>query len=91
MDANTVAANITNGVTIASSLATLAGPIVSLYNPAAGAALTLLAPVVSNFVLTETQVIVNLRTDMSKEDMIKALQESKSASWDVKPLEVPAG
>lgn len=75
------------GITITNEMATIAAPIVSVYNPAAGAALALLAPVVSNFILSETQVIVNLRTDMTKDEMIKALQGSKSETWDVKPLE----
>jgi hypothetical protein len=81
------ATNIQNAVTIGSDLAVIASPIVSVYNPAAGAALALLAPVVSNFILTETQIILNLRTDMSKEDMIKALEASKSGTWNIKPLE----
>jgi len=84
-----LSANIQNGVAVASSLATVAAPIVAIYNPAAGAALSILAPVVSNFILSESQILITLNTEMTKEEMIKALQESKSINWGITPLEVP--
>lgn len=76
-----------NGITVTSQLAQAAAPIVSIYNPAAGAALSILAPVVSSFILTETQMILNLKQEMTKEEVIKALEVSKSANWGIKPLE----
>ena len=89
MDANTVksiGAGLANAVTIEASLAQAAAPLVGVYNPAAGALLAMLAPalgpLVSNFILSETQVIVNLNSGMSRDDMIKALQASKSVNWE---------
>jgi len=84
-----VGTNIATGVTITSEMAQAAAPIVSLYNPGAGALLATLAPmlgpIVSSFVLTETGVFVNLKSSMTKDDMIKALEASKSAGWGVMP------
>lgn len=81
-----VGASLANAVTITAELAQVAAPIVAVYNPAAGALLATLAPtlgpVVSGFVLTETQIIVNLNKDMTRDEMIKALQESKSINWE---------
>lgn len=82
---------IQNGVTLAGDAAIIAAPVVAIYNPAVGAALATLAPVVENFILTETQVLMNLKADMTKDDMVKALQASKSANWNIKPLEIPGG
>lgn len=78
---------LANTVTVTSQLAQAAAPIVSIYNPAAGAALSILAPVVSSFILTETQMILNLKKDMSYEEVISALEKSKSINWGIKPLE----
>lgn len=86
-----LATNIQNGVALAGDAAVIAAPIVSIYNPAVGAALGILAPVVENFILTETQMLMNLKQDMTKDDMIKALEASKSAHWGVEPLDVPTG
>jgi hypothetical protein len=89
MDIKTIGTNIANGVTITSAMAQQAAPIVSLYNPGAGALLAtlapLLGPIVADFVLTETDVFVRLNGNMSKEDMIKTLRESKSAMWGDMP------
>jgi hypothetical protein len=86
MDVKSVGTVLANAVTIESSLAQAAAPIVGVYNPAAGALLATLAPtlgpLISSFILTETQVIVNLNSGMSRADMIKALQASKSVSWE---------
>lgn len=86
-----LATNIQNGVTLAGDAAVIAAPVVAIYNPAVGAALGILAPVVENFILTETQMLMNLKADMTKDDMVKALEASKSAHWNIKPLDVPAG
>ena len=80
---------ITQTVTVLGDAAVIAAPIVGLYNPAAGAALQIFAPVVENFILSETQIIMNLKKDTSKDDMIKLLQASMSANWNIKPLETP--
>ena len=81
--------NIIQGVTIVGSAAAMAAPVVSVYNPAVGAALQIFGPLVENFVISETQVIMNLKKDTSKEDMIKLLNESMSVNWNIKPLETP--
>lgn len=80
---------LVNGITLTSQLAQAAAPIVSIYNPAAGAALATLSPIVSSFILTETQIILNLKKDMTKEEVIKALEESKSSNWGITALETP--
>jgi hypothetical protein len=81
--------NIITGVTILGDAATIAAPAISVYNPAVGAALQIFGPLVENFIISETQVIMNLKKDTSKEDMIKLLQSSMSANWGIKPLETP--
>ena len=78
---------ITQTVTILGDAAVVAAPIVSIYNPAAGAALQMFAPLVENFILSETQIVMNLKKDTSKDDMIKLLQASMSTNWDIKPLQ----
>lgn len=81
-----VGTNIAAAVTVTSQAAQVAAPIVSIYNPAAGALLATLAPmlgpIISNFIISETQIIVNWNNDITKEDMIKILTESKSANWE---------
>jgi hypothetical protein len=79
--------NIIQTVTVLGDAAVIAAPIVGVYNPAAGAALQIFAPLVENFILSETQIVMNLKKDTSKEDMIKLLQASMSANWNIKPLE----
>lgn len=81
--------NVIAGVTILGDAAAMAAPVVSVYNPAVGAALQIFGPLVESFVISETKVIMNLKKDTSKEDMIKMLQASMSANWGIKPLETP--
>lgn len=81
--------NIENGIAITGDLAKAAAPIVSVYNPAAGAALAVLAPVVEQFLISETQILLELKKGMTREDMIEALKASTSDHWNIKPLEVP--
>lgn len=85
--ATQVLTGIQNGVTVASSLAAAAAPLVSVYNPAAGAALTILAPVVSEFVINQTQILITLNTDMTDEELKAALLKVKSANWGISALE----
>ena len=73
--------DLKNGVTVLSAAAQSAAPIVSIYNPAAGAALSVLAPVVEKFIITEIGVVAIWKEDMTKDQMIKALQDSKSVNW----------
>lgn len=72
---------IKNGVEIASEVAQSAAPIVSIYNPAAGAALSILAPIAEKFLINELGIIAIWKKDMTKEEMIKALEQSKSEFW----------
>lgn len=83
--------NVANTVTLTSQLAQVAAPIVSIYNPAAGALLSSIAatlgPIISSFIVSETEIIVKWNTDMSKDEMIKVLEASKSANWGpVEPI-----
>ena len=80
-----------NTVAVTSQLAQVAAPIVSIYNPAAGALLssisTTLGPIISSFIISETEIIVKWNKDMSKDEMIKVLESSKSANWGpVEPI-----
>ena len=77
---------IKTSVTIAGELAAVAAPIVSIYNPAAGAALATLAPVITSFALTRSQILLNLNTEMTQEEVIEALKKSKSANWNLTSL-----
>lgn len=81
--------NVQDGILITGELAKAAAPIVSVYNPAAGAALAVLAPVVEQFLLSETQMLVTLKQNMTREQVMQALKDSTSDHWNVKPLEVP--
>jgi hypothetical protein len=79
---------LAQGVTILGTAAQAAAPIVGIYNPAAGAALGLLAPLAEKFILTELGTMVIWKTDMTKEQMIEALNASKSAMWpEVPPIQ----
>lgn len=73
--------NINRGVSIAASAAQVAAPIVAIYNPAAGAALATLAPVAERFIVNGNQMIIDLRTDMTPEELSAALTASRSGSW----------
>jgi hypothetical protein len=81
-----VGTNIATAVTITSQAAQVAAPIVAIYNPAAGALLQTLAPmlgpIVSSFVISETGILVNWNNKLTKEEMIKILTESKSVNWE---------
>jgi hypothetical protein len=64
---------------------------VGLFNPAFGALLAEFGPVAESWVIKETSILMNINTSMTKEQLIDALEKSKSATWDVKPLETPPG
>ena len=85
-DTAQIAEAIKTGVTITGELAAVAAPIVSIYNPAAGAALATLAPVITSFALTQSQILLNLNTEMTREEVIEALKKSKSANWNLTSL-----
>lgn len=72
---------VKTGATVLSQVAVAAAPIVGIYNPAAGAALGVLAPVAEKFVLTEAGAIIIWKQNMTKDEMIQALQASRSANW----------
>jgi hypothetical protein len=76
---------IKTGTEVLSGVAQVAAPLVGLYNPAAGLALGALAPVAEKFIVTETGVLILWKTDMTKEEMVAALNASKSAFWPVPP------
>ena len=50
---------ITQTVTVLGDAAVIAAPIVGLYNPAAGAALQIFAPIVENFILSAKAPVIN--------------------------------
>lgn len=81
--------NIQDGIVLTGETAKIAAPIVAMYNPAAGAALAVLAPVVERFLLSETQMLIELRQNMTREQVAEALRNSTSDHWGFKPLEVP--
>ena len=85
--ASSIEKSIENGVMVTSDMATIAAPIVAIYNPAAGAALAALAPIVKSFVVNEKQILLNLNSDMTDDQVTAALLSSKSANWKVKPLD----
>lgn len=81
--------NIQDGIVLTGETAKIAAPIVAMYNPAAGAALAVLAPVVERFLLSETQMLIELRQNMTREQVAEALRNSTSDHWGFRPLEVP--
>jgi len=72
---------VKTGATVLSDAAQIAAPIVSMYNPAAGLALSALAPVAEKFIMTEAGAIIIWKTNMTKDEMIAALNASKSINW----------
>ena len=72
---------VKTGATVLSQVAAAAAPIVGIYNPAAGAALGVLAPVAEKFILTEAGAIIIWKQNMTRDEMIEALKASKSANW----------
>ena len=73
-----IANAIVQGTTIAGDVAVAAAPVVSIYNPAAGAALAALAPFVENFIVTEAGLFCNFKS-MTVEEPKAALKASKIA------------
>jgi hypothetical protein len=76
------------GVEILGEMATIAGPIVTVFNPAIGTMLQLFGPVATKFAITETQVVINLKKDITKEEMIKLLTVAKT-DWNLQPFDLP--
>jgi hypothetical protein len=71
-----IANAIIQGTEVAASAATIAAPIVSIYNPAVGAAMQVLAPLAEKFIISEAGLIIQFKT-MSIEDQKAALAASK--------------
>lgn len=71
-----IANAIVQGTEITGDLAAIAGPVVSIYNPAAGAALTALAPFVTKFVISEVGMTLQFKT-MTIDEQKAALTASK--------------
>jgi hypothetical protein len=78
---------INQGVEIASELAQIAAPFVSIAFPAEGAAMAAIAPLVKSMVVKEGQIIANMNTSMSRDDLISVLEASKSVNWP-KPIPI---
>lgn len=85
MSAVSTVAALQTGVTIAATQAQLAAPIVSVFNPAAGVAMALLAPLAASFIVEAGQMVIEWRRDMTPEQMAEALNASKSANWPAPP------
>lgn len=81
-----VITNIQNGVEMTGTAAQLASSVISLYNPILANAISMLAPIITSFVIKESQILINMNKDMSNEELIEALKKSKSDNWDIKPL-----
>ena len=67
---------IIQGTEVTASAAALAAPIISIYNPAAGAALQVLAPFVEKFIISEAGMIIQFKS-MTIEEQKAALVASK--------------
>jgi len=77
--------NIEQGVLLTGQMAQLAAPVVSIYNPAAGAVLSQVAPLVTQLTVIGGKIILELNRDMSREDVIRALASSRSSTWGEMP------
>ena len=77
--------NIGSGVTVLATDAQIAAPIVSIFHPGAGAAMAILAPMAASFIVKSGQMIIDWRKDMTPEEMVAALNASKSANWPAPP------
>ena len=64
--------------------------IIGFFNPAIGAVVMQYGPVAESFLIKETSVLINFKSGMTKDEMIAALEKSKSATWNIQPLETPA-
>lgn len=67
---------IIQGTEVTADLATMVAPIVAIYNPAAGAALQVLAPFVEKFIVSEAGMVLQFKA-MSIEEQRAALTASK--------------
>jgi hypothetical protein len=85
MDTTTIT-NIQNGVEMTGQAAQLASSIISLYNPTLANAISMLAPIITSFVVKESQILINMNKDMSNAELIEALKQSKSDNWNIEPL-----
>jgi len=77
--------NIEQGVLLTGQMAQLAAPVVSIYNPAAGAVLSQVAPLVTQLTVIGGKIILELNRDMSRDDVIRALASSRSDTWGEMP------
>jgi hypothetical protein len=91
MSVETNVAVFQSTVKIAAQDAVAMAPVVSLFNPGVGAAMTALAPVAAQFLVSSSQLIVNFRQDMTPQQMIDALTASKSVNWGAVPDLTPKG
>lgn len=76
-----VVAGVQNGVTIAAGIAEAAAPIVAVFNPGIGAAMTLLTPIAEKFIIKGGDLIVSFRQDLTPEQLVELLKASKSVNW----------
>lgn len=71
-----IANAIIQGTEVAADAAAMAAPVVSIYNPAAGAAMQLLAPLVEKFIVSEAGMVIQFKV-MTVEEQKAALTASK--------------
>lgn len=72
-------------ITIAAETAEGLAPIVGIFNPAIGTAIALLTPVAATFLIKADQLVITFKQDMTREQMVEALNASKSANWPTPP------
>lgn len=84
--------DLENGIEVAASAAETVAPIVGIFNPGMGEAIALLTPVAATFLVKGAELVVTFRQDMTPEQMIAALELSKSKNWpEVGSVELAVG
>ena len=71
-----IANAIIQGTEVTASAAAIAAPILALYNPAAGAALGILAPLAEKFIISEAGMVIQFKA-MTVDEQKAALTASK--------------
>ena len=78
------------GVEITGEALTLGAPIAAVYNPALGPLLAAVGPLITSVAAKQGQIIVNIKPDITNEELIAAMEAIKSINWNLAPFETPA-